>query len=270
MGRQQVVSREYKVMLRPERFAGDEGTLLGAADAVWRDFSRSIADIVVDTDGTLQHIKTRRLITFLDTAEQHLNRDAYVFRDRRDATTGEREVTLKFRHPDRYVAQGRTMDASEPGDARTKFEEDIKAPFVSLYSFSTTVRLGGVRAFDRLKDVARLFPDLAGTGSGFPEDEALAAVGGFTARELVLTGASLQLGKSPKVDAECALVIWYDHDRQQDSPVAVELSYRYGDKDEDYGGGTTRRAFDAFGALQTKLRKWVSRNARTKTAFVYG
>lgn len=270
MGRQKIRSREYKVMLRPNRFAGDEKALLNAAEEVWRDFSRRINNLVVETGGKLGQVKSRRLITFFDTARHHLNRSGYILRERRDIETGEREITLKFRHKDRYLAQGRTMDVRNAEDAKTKFEEDIKAPFVSNYSFSTTFRIAREGTLNSLGDVARLVPQIVETLDGSRKDDALAAVNGFTARELVIRGAHLQIGKTPKVDAECALIVWYDHNRGPEKPVAVELSYRYGDDDENYGVGMTRRAFDVFTALPTELDQWVSAEARTKTAFVYG
>jgi hypothetical protein len=256
-------------MLRPARFAGDEKTILKAAEAVWRDFAKSVTDVVLDTDGRLAQIHTRRLITFLDTTGQHLNRASYIFRERRDIESGEYEVTLKCRHPDRYVAQNRNMEASDSGSARTKFEEDIKVPFASLYSFSTTLGVDEDRTFKKLGDVARLFPDTSERLDGFRNDGALTVVNGFTAHKLVIAGGKLRIGKSPKVSAECALIVGYDHNRRQTKPVAVELSYRYGDKDENYGGTMSRRAFDVFHALQTKLGKWVDPKPLTKTALVY-
>src|SRR5262245_22835431 len=228
MGGQKVGSREYKVMLRRNRFNGDERELLRAANTFWRDFSRRIAGVVVATNGAFGRIKNHRLIAFYDTAKHHLYKGKYVFRERRDVDGGEREVTLKFRHPDGYIAQDRNMDASDREGMRTKFEEDIKTPFVSLYSFSTTLRFGPGKTVSELKDVARLFPDIKNRLGEFPNEAAVDVVGGFTAEELVLSGASLQIGKTPKVEAECALVVWYNHDRHKHRPVAVEFSYRYG------------------------------------------
>jgi hypothetical protein len=265
-----VVSREYKVMLRAGRFGGDEKKLLEAANALWREFSRSVEDVVIATDGELGHVKPPREITFFDTANQDLKAGSYVLRERREIESREREVTLKFRHPDRYVAQDRNMDARDSEEARTKFEEDIKVPFLCLYSFSTTVPIGKHRSLDELSDAARLFPDIAGKVDGFQGDDALAAVNGFTARELVLSGASLRLGKGQGKDAECALIVWYDAARQPDTPVAVEFSYRYGNKNEGYGGAMAGRAFHVFNRLQTELPDWVDPDSRTKTAFVYG
>jgi hypothetical protein len=266
---QKVTSREYKVMLRPGRFKGTEKALLWAASALWRDFSRHVATIAVDTSGDFDAITTRRSITFYDTRDRRLNNFRYIFRERREADSRDRDFTLRFRHFDRYVAQDRQMEASPPVDAKTKFEEDIKGPFVSLYSFSTRISVRDDTTFKTLEDIRRRFPGAADRIDGFKDDARLSAVNGFTARELVVTGATLQVGRTPKVDAECALIVWYDEKRAREKPVAVELSYRYGDKEEAYGGGATRRAFEIFNVLQTKLTKWVDPKPRTKTAFVY-
>lgn len=268
MARQQVVSREYKVMLRPRRFDGDEKALRRTAAGFWRDFSRAVDDSVVRTDGELAQLKASRLIRFFDTSKQRLNTGHYIFRERHDLNGGGREITLKFRHPDRHVAADRDMDPRRGPKARTKFEEDIKAPFISLYSFSTTLPVERKETFNRLKDVARLFPDVAGRLDEFAPDESLRVVNGFIARELVLGGANVRISRKTKTDAECALIVWYDHDRQQDKPCAVEFSYRYGNKREDYGGVMSRRAFDAFSVLAA-LDTWVEPKPLTKTAFVY-
>ena len=202
-----------------------------------------------------------------ETVKQQFSR--YIFRERRGADGGDRDITLKFRHPDRYVAQDRNMNASGSTEARTKFEEDIKSPFLSLYSFSTRLKIDNDTAFKTLGDIRLLFADVADKIDKFQDNTKLAPVNRFTARELVLAGATLQVGKTPRVDAECGLIVWYDDNGARNKPVAVELSYRYGNKNEEYGGGVTRRAFETFDALQSKLTKWVDPESRTKTAFVY-
>ena len=273
MGRKAVTSREYKVMLRRNRFTGDEAQLLKAGGEFRRDLKKAVKGIVID--GDLARIKVRRLIRFYDTAGRHLIAGQYIFRERHDPTRDEREVTLKFRHPDRYIAEDRDMDAAagagdgEGNAARTKFEEDIKAPFVSLYSFSTTLHIAREKKLNKLKDVGRMFPDIVNRLNDFPDGKALVVVNGFTAKELVIVGASLQLAKTPDMAAECGLIVWYDDARSDNKPVAVEFSFRYGDKNENYSGGVVRRAFEAFGTLQARLDNWVDPKKGTKTAYVY-
>jgi hypothetical protein len=270
MARQTVVSREYKIMLRPKLFTGAEKALLARADALWQDVFELVSRVAVGVTGDLSQIKTRRLIRFLDTRTHRLNRAHYIFRERRATSGPTREVTLKFRHFDRFLAQARDMQPRRVRDAKTKFEEDIKGPFVSLYSFSTTVAIDDRATFAQLRDVTRLFPDLAGRiGADGEAKQPLLGVNDFVAREVVLTGATAQIGRTPKVNAEWALIVWYDERGESEKPVAVELSFRYGDKREAYGGGATRRASDMFRVVQTELRNWVDPKPRTKTAFVF-
>src|SRR5262245_42865495 len=242
MERQRIVSREYKVMLLASRFRGDENKLLETAGVLWKDFSKSIADIVLQTKGDLQQVKSRRLITFFDTRKRRLNEGGYIFRERRDVENSKREVTLKFRHRDRNVSQDRNMDARRQKRAETKFEEDIKAPFISLYSFSTTVCIGDKKPLKQMRDVVRVFPNITYSLDRFSDDEAIGVVNDFTARELVLCGGIMRIGKNPKMDAECALIVWHDDGTRRDTPCAVEFSYRYGNEREAYDGATARRA----------------------------
>ena len=112
MPKRDVVSREYKVMLRPNKFAGDEKGVLKSAHGFWQDFARAISG-VAEAEGDLARIKTRRLIRFYDTPKKLLNTGRYIFRERCCIDTEEREVTLKFRHADRHVASSSFRETSD-------------------------------------------------------------------------------------------------------------------------------------------------------------
>jgi hypothetical protein len=269
MERQKVVSREYKVMLRSPLFTGAEESLLADAHSLWQDVVDKIGEIAIGVAGDLSRIKTRRVISFLDTRNHRLGDSHYIFRERRAAEDSEREVTLKFRHPDRFLAQARDMKANATGQVKTKFEEDIKVPFVSLHSFSTTAAVTDTTKFARLGDVIELFPGLAEAIEDANKEEPLLVVKKRRMREVVLEGAHAQMGKTPKVDSEWALIVWYDQRENDDKPITVELSYRYGDKNEEYGAGVTRRASEIFEVIQTQLKKWVDPKPRTKTAVAF-
>jgi hypothetical protein len=269
MKTRKVVSREYKVMLRPARFAGSEKELIATAGRLWADFVRAIESLVFEAEGTLDTIEKRRLIAFFDSQALHLRAGGYIFRVRRALDGSQPEVTLKFRHPDRYVAAARQMKTRRSG-ADIKFEEDIKAPFVSLYSFSASGGVGKKGVPATIDEVSRLFPDLSKRLGDTDGGLTLRGVNGFIARELVITGSMLRIGTKPKVNVECALIVWYDQNGSANDPVAVEFSYRYGNGAGDYGGKAARRAFDIFETLQKELTDWIDPNPRTKTAFVYG
>ena len=269
MKTQPVVSREYKVMLQATKFAGTQKQLLTTARDLWGDFARAVEPFVFKADGTLDTIAKQRLIVFLDSQAQHLRAGGYIFRVRRAIDGSQPEVTLKFRHPDRYVAERRQMKSCRIR-TETKFEEDVKAPFVSLYSFSTRGRIARNGVPATLDDVVNLFPDLPKRLGKTDERLSISEVNGFTARELVITGPMLKIGTTPKVKVECALIVWYDQHGAADEPVAVEFSYRYGNAAGQYGGKVARRAFDIFETMQTDLKTWIDPSPRTKTAFVYG
>lgn len=127
MNREQVISREYKIMLQADKFVGAKQHVLEQAGAFWQSFKQVIEDFGIDTHGNLDTIKKRRVIRFYDakapcspgsTDAVFRLRDCngYVFRERKELDDGDREVTLKFRHPDRFIAQDRAMDAKEEED----------------------------------------------------------------------------------------------------------------------------------------------------------
>jgi len=263
-----VESREYKLMLQTPKFAGSERQLLATARGLWNDVSRAVGPVVLESEGTLEAIEKERLIVLLDTDAQHLRAGGYICRVRRRLEGDRPEVTLKFRHPDRYVAESRQMK-SRRIRVTTKFEEDIKAPFVSLYSFSATGELGDAPVPSTLNDLMRLFPDLSKRLGDVDGRLSLSAVNGFTARELLVTGGTMRIGTKPKVDIECALIVWYDTKGSTTEPAAVEFSYRYCDAKGQYAGKVARRAFDMFETLQHELTEWTHPHPRTKTACVY-
>ena len=266
--RQDVTSREYKVMLRAELFDGDDGAMRQVVDRFWSDVSAAMAPLDIPASGDFSEVKARRLIRFFDTDEHRLHGDSYIVREREDAETGERQVTLKFRHPDRYIASDRSMDAAKAADVKTKFEEDVKPPFTSVFSFSTTQPLESGQVLKQLGDVAELFPGLSDALEDLPHDAPLILVKDFVGREVVLEGATLMLG-SRDMAAECALVVWYDERDQDTTPVVVEFSFKYGDEEEQYRASVAKDAYAILGLVHTGLESWVDPHPRTKTAFVY-
>jgi hypothetical protein len=263
-----VVSREYKLMLQAARFGQTEKQLLAAAGQLWGEFAGAIEPFVVSVEGTLDTISKQRLLGFLDSKARHLWAAGYVFRVRRTVKGGRPEVTLKFRHPDRYIAENRQMK-SRGIRSETKFEEDIKAPFVSLYSFSTRGRVGREDVPATLDDVVTLFPDLPKRLGKTDDGLALSQVG-VTAQEVVVTGPIVTIGAKPHVQAECALIVWHKHGSTGGPPFAVEFSYRYGHPGGRYSGKVARRAFNIYEVLQRDLTDWVDSHSITKTALMFG
>ncbi len=130
-----LTSREYKMMLQASKFNGSAEQLSESATALWQDLASVILPNAIAVSGTEDVSRRRRQVRFLDTDDHWLRQNDYVVRERTDLDSNERQLTLKFRHPDRFYSQDRTMEPSKEFDHDMKFEEDIKPAFQSLYSY---------------------------------------------------------------------------------------------------------------------------------------
>jgi hypothetical protein len=265
---QAIGSREYKLMLKAARFEGDEAALNKAAATLWSDLAAIVVPHSVALSGTDDIARRRRQVRFLDTADRWLRSRDYVLRERIDLDEDERQITLKFRHPDRYISQDRDMMPAKGHEPDIKFEEDIKPPFTAVFSFSSDVLVPKDHELASLTDAAALYPGLPEDAGEFPEDSSLVVVGDFTAFERVLKGTSFQIRKDPEVLAECSLTLWYGAESDP-RPRVAEFSFKYEDADEGYTAKMSRRAFDAFAAIQSKAGDWIDGASMTKTAYAY-
>ncbi|MEH1974865.1 MAG: hypothetical protein V7K64_11025 [Nostoc sp.] len=258
-----VVYREYKVLLKNNLFIGNEQELLKNANQFWHAFSQAINNITSEVNGNLDEIADQRFIRFYDTREYILYKNNYIFRERVDVNNHQREVTLKFRHRDRYISQDRNMNRGE-----AKFEEDIKTPFEILYSFSDTQTIFTEKKLNKIQDATQLYPDLVDKVSLLKAEDEIKTIG-VTIREIVIKGAKFQIRNQPRLDSKCALIIWYDNNHDPEKPIAVEFSFKYGDENEAYSRKLAQKAYDIFHILQEILIFWVDLESGTKTAYIY-
>ena len=258
-----VISREYKLMLDNQRF--DYASELSQVSSLLADAETAVeAAISRSVSGTpsLAHARTVRF--FDSTPDCDLRRLGYSFRER--VENGQSEVTLKFRGPDRYIADFEDVSSSTSG-AETKLESDVGAtsgiPFKVVYSHST--KAPNTRTINEVKDINVTYP-------GFETDYALAdnlplsAVGYLTIGERVYKGVFIDLGQ---FDAEFSVTLWYQGTPSGPQvPLVAELSFKYADSSADYTRKVVNRAKTAFEALQG-LSNWTAPDSQTKTAFVY-
>ena len=256
-------SREYKVMLKAKPFSN--GGLPDVVGEFGREFQTMVLQgLHLKSAGALKPKKAIRTVRFYDTGDDLLRSNHYVFRERARGK-GKREVTLKFRHPDRYVTGGRNM---EPGDL--KFEQDVKTPFRSLYSFSSKQRVPASKVLNTLKDPGELFPDLARQLPRYDESEPIRVVNGFAARETIFKGMKFELERSPRTLAECAVILWHGDGGNHEPPLVAEFSFRYDAPKGGYTRKSAENAYNVFMAIQEELTGWIDTHSPTKTAYVYG
>jgi hypothetical protein len=177
-----VGSREYKLMLQASKFNGDEEKLLASAGALWGDLAAIIVPHVLSVSGGAEIEHKRRQVRFLDSAQKWLRSNDYVVRERLGLEDNEREVTLKFRHPDRHISQYGEMDPTEGFEKDLEFEEDIRPELLKLYSFSSSAIVPEDTKLATLADIPAVFPGLPKAIDESPEAEKLKVVGGFTTK----------------------------------------------------------------------------------------
>jgi hypothetical protein len=166
---------------------------------------------------------------------------------------------LKFRSEDRYLAAAADVSTNGDLEGDSKFEQDLKPPYVSIFSRSTKAEIDHDLAIESLADVTELFPGLEAAELG---DAVLAPVGGLTVEELVLGELAIDFGKE---EADMSITLWY---AGGELPEVAELSFKYKSKSENYDAKSVRRAKALFHQLQ-ELDAWVAPESLTKTAFVY-
>lgn len=266
MSGQKIISREYKLVLQKLHFAGNGSEPVKKANE-FLEALRKNCNLVIK--GKNFSATKKRQIRFYDTSDFALNARGYIVRLREYSSSNERELTLKFRHPDRFVSEQRDMSCDKKRNAETKFEEDIKAPFISLYSFSTTQTIGQNKKSKSVQHLIRLYPGLSGEIGKEDREKDLTLVNGQFIDETVITGPAIRLSSDPAIAAECALILWQQKNENPSAPAIVEFSFRYGDKKQRYGRDVAQKAFEIFTGIQKNMKEWIEKEGMTKTGFVY-
>lgn len=259
-----VTSREYKLLLDPSNFT--YATESSKVDNYFDDLVTAVeAAISRDVTGSLS-LDTTRTVKFYDKSGScDLKNLGYIFRDRIES--GNSEVTLKFRSPDRYISDFEDLSATS-NQAETKLEADIGVKgtntFNVVYSHSTTSP--NTRTINEFADINYHFPGF-NSDYGFSDSTPLSLVGNLSINERVYKGGEIDLGS---IDAEVSVTLWYTSSSPSSAthPAIVEVSFKYEDSSADYTKAVVNRAKTTFEALQG-LTAWNSTSSTTKTEFVY-
>lgn len=260
-----VGSREYKILLKPSSFTGNSFARASKVSNYWSVLKNVIENDSIErnTSGSLSLDKDRTVVFYDVEGSCDLFNANYVFRERVD--NGNREVTLKYRSPDRFIATKKDMDGTESG-WESKFEEDLAVPFISKYSFSTKQGISNSKNLNKMDDPVGLYPGLE--DENFDETLDIVKVGNLNVNEYVYKNASVDLGA---LDAEFSLTLWYNESVNTTAPIVAEISFKYEDTNEDFSNNVVTRSKFLFEAMQqdTTLVSWNAQNSLTKTATVY-
>ncbi|PHR81276.1 MAG: hypothetical protein COA59_15990 [Colwellia sp.] len=260
-----VGSREYKILLNTSSFTGNSSVRAYKVNNYWTVLKNVIENSSIErnTSGSLSLEKDRTVIFYDVEGSCDLFNADYIFRERIDNRN--REVTLKYRSPDRFIATKKDMDGTKAG-WKSKFEEDLAAPFISKYSFSTKQDIGNGKNLNKMDDAVGLYPGLE--DENFDETLDIDKVGNLTINEYVYKNASVDLGA---LDSEFSLTLWYNESVSTTQPIVAEISFKYEETNEAFTNNVVTRAKNLFAAMQqdTALVIWNAQNSLTKTATVY-
>lgn len=283
-----LTSREFKIMLQPNHFMNRRKGI--------KELSGIIESIIERQSGKFEaHNKDNeeeRRTWFLDTTACELYCDKkFLLRIRKEKELGIYDVTLKCRHPDRYVCA--LYDLSRPEDAEpkfenhfnTKFEEDIMTDkmtdgrITSISKFSLSASLEGkqIPDFKTIKDLVSIFPNLE--LGGIDSNEPLTIVNNFKAIEITSKIGTITFSND-ETDVEAELNLWYSPS-QEEPPRIIEFTFKYKatkqdkDKDKDkemlekYPKKLVLGASKFYESLQKRNDIVDLDTTRTKTDFVY-
>jgi len=267
-----LTSREYKVLLRSERF----GSPADAANEFWDLALQTAIESEVRATGTMDERKERE-VSFRDTPKHRLRCEyKLVYRERVKLKDGElddeKKVTLKFRGDDQEEAAEQDVSPAMGKEEPTKLEEDIVPEFegdtVALdprYSHSGTTEIDTSEMMKKIKHLRQVYPTLEGLS--IKGKKRLSRVNDFTAHEVKIEGGGLVFGVSTESDASFSL--WHEDD-PKGPLLAAEFSFSYDLEDQSEGAEAAARSFFLKLVERGRAADWVDPDPRTKTSIAYG
>ena len=261
--------REYKLILRPDRFTSPEalhefGKLVrSAAKKEGVEVSRPPA-----SPG--EHL---REIVFYDTPRFDLYESAFILRQRaahQDGwPVGDSELTLKFRHPEVDAAARIDVRPATEHEFRVKFKEELLPPrgrgdgMRSLYSHNVVLTMPPEHLSADVARAAHVFPALR---TLLNRTGPLEVVQRARITELLEDIGVLDFGHGLTAKANVAL--W--RTGVVGPSLVGELAYQCKfERDQDVHVKGRKRADALYLGLQTAVRDWLARGV-TKTGVVYG
>ena len=216
-------SREFKLILKPNLFKKLNSGIREVQEVIDTEVKKLNGTFKSrDSDLKLKNRKTY----YLDSSDFRLNSKNFFLRIREDEKSTKYAVTLKCRHPDRYISSA--YDLSDLKMYDTKFEEDIIAPHISKFSMSVNFEDDQEPKFGSIDKLRSVFPGLISNDLGQGK---LLKVNNFEAKEI-----SVKLGKiaydgnkgNKKNDNKVTLYLnlWYTAN-DESMPVIVEFTYSY-------------------------------------------
>lgn len=265
-----ITSRELKLMLKAKKFTDRD-------KAIKKKVIPTLSSQIQKHGGNIkQDIEEKECrIWYLDTKKHELNKNHNFFlRIRQELNSY--DITLKCRHPDRYISA--SYDLSHPAERSRlkfkgfKFEEDITPPFHSRFSSQVRFEDHKNPELKTFQDILSIYPDL--TSLNIPPDEKLKKVNKFEAVEISYKLGDIVFADGNKVVSEMSM--WFLPDKNK-NPIIVELDFDCKAKEiaesnqtslEEFPPSLIKNMNNLYSSLQRENIVDLA-ISRTKTEFAY-
>lgn len=262
--------REYKVLLKPERFFAPE-----RLEEYWKIVGQIAkkSGVGVSTNKDAFHRLIREVL-FYDTKQYDLYKNAFILRKRTFYKNGwpetNHELTVKFRHPDRAAATEVDVNPLIPGERKIKFKEELLplknelGGMRSLFSHNCVLYSPNIVLTQGLEDVAKIFPSMHKIGI-LPKSK-IQLVHNMAVEELQVNAGVLDFGHG--YEANATIAIW--RNRASETSLIGEFAFQAKFKKYDaIHSGAKEKSEIFYRAVQTNAPEWVQLGT-TKTAMIYG
>jgi hypothetical protein len=263
-----ITHREFKLLLKPERFPSRRALL---------DFAKMLeaeaAKLGIRYEPFDPIDSELRIVQFYDTAEQTLRKNHLIFRVRQIRHGGWPdevwEVTFKLRHPELATAKDFDSGSTFPNQQKKKFKEELlhggtPGTITSIFSNNCILESPALDLEMPMAKMAEAFPHMASLDLDL--DQKLSIVNGAKIFEIEAKLGNLFFGKH--TTATATLAVWARPVPDQFQPLVAEFGWSYHPVDDDKGKKADKVADEFFKAIQLPLRDWITQGT-TKTALIY-
>ncbi|SFL75984.1 hypothetical protein [Pelosinus propionicus] len=264
---QQVTSREFKLLLKPDAFT----TRNIGYQSVWECITSLAKERgIAVTENSNPYLEDEGTVTYLDTQMNDFYKQNYILRKRIQYDDGipkkHGELMLKYRSDDVSLAAAADVASSLGVKAKDKLEQDVNmdgnhiGSLQGVFSHSNSIKKIQLPVGNSVADYAAFFPGLAKLASD--DQTVLLPVNDITAHEYSISPGSLDFHSG--LLAKVELSVWYTDGKE--SPEIGEISFSYSLKNASPKSVAESESF--FKELQKRIEANLL-SGMTKTEFVY-
>ncbi|MBS7702822.1 hypothetical protein [Chelatococcus asaccharovorans] len=263
--------REYKILLRPERFFNPQ-----QFEVFWKKIAAIAAKHKVEVATNKNAFQRQvREVLFYDTNDHALYKNAFILRRRTFYTDGwpdpAHELTFKYRHPSLDSAAAVDVTPHLQCSAAIKFKEEILplkdslGGMRSLYSHNCVLMSPALELNQGVEHIASIFPALGQLHSGATGPK-IKLVNNLSVEEVQVNVGTFSFGRD--LEAKATIAVW--RNRASETPLIGEFAFQTKfNRYDDLHAKAKKRSEDFFVDVQNQEPEWVALGT-TKTALVYG